>query len=123
VAPHIPFDTCHATSNRRRVRCVPSQRTTRDLDLLSTIERRIGRAPRDLLQVAPNASIVDVCAAFAQLVHACEPRQFANDAGKLARARRAMRQLRIAFRAAIGRELANPARLPLHTPSRAGPVT
>lgn len=104
-----------------QVQAVQPPRQTRDLDLLSALERRIGRAPQHVLQVPPDASIAEICEAFALLVHACEPLQFANDAAKVARARRAVRHLRLAFRAAIGRELAP--RHPPHVPSRAGLVT
>jgi hypothetical protein len=92
----------------------------RDLVQLDALEQRLGHAPHAVLEVAADASIAEICEAFATLVHACEPSRF-TDPAAVARARRTMRHLRTAFRAAIGRELApRPVRC---TRSRRAPLT
>ena len=96
---------------------------TVDLDLLTTLERRIGWPPHDLLWIPRSASVAQTCDAYAQLCHACEPSRYAADPATAARARRVLRHLRLAFRAAIRRDLPPIPAGPLRAASRAGYVT
>lgn len=84
--------------------------THHDLTRLAQLERRLGRGPHAVLQVPRQASIGEICEAFAGWVHGLSPERFAADASAALRARRALRQLHLAFRAAIGRELEPPPR-------------
>lgn len=94
-----------------------------DLALLSAVERRIGLSPHAVLEIARHASIAETCDAYARLAHACDPRRFAADPQAASRARRATRHLRLAFHAAIRRDLGPPARRGARAALRPGLVT
>ena len=95
------LSTAPAHGHRSAVPTLPS-----DLLRLAALEQRLGRPPHAVLAVPTHASIAEICEAFAEHVHACDAARFREDPLAVARARRAMRHLRTAFRAAIGRELA-----------------